>query len=64
MVNGEALAHVGQVVPAAARVRAFMRPQDQPQLVALQKLLQHKRLSVKEAAQQLRALRPGNDATG
>ena len=62
MVDGEALAHVGQVISAAARIRALMRAQDQPQLVALQKLLRHERIGMKEAAQSVWALRPGMDA--
>ncbi len=42
MIDGEALAHVRQVISAAARIRALMRPQYQPQLVCLKEIL-HKR---------------------
>ena len=49
MVNGEALAHVGEVLPAAARIGALVRPQNQAQPVGLQKLLYRSRLSLGEA---------------
>ena len=39
VVDGEALAHVREVVPAAARIRALMRPQNQPQPIGFQEFL-------------------------
>lgn len=48
MVDGEALAHVGEVLPAAARIRALVRPQNQPQPIGLQKLLYKRWLALGE----------------